>query len=87
MNIGLGFLASARPQDGPVPVVDFEHVLPRLSQAVSENSTEDHDDVRHQVYRVVEDDHPPGSIQLDLRRRPALGQDLATIQSRCYKHG
>ena len=67
LDVELGLLAGPGGDDRLALLVDLEHQLRRLRLRVAEQLLEDERDVRHEVDRVVPDDHDPRAC----RRRGA----------------
>src|ERR1035437_9472106 len=69
INIELGPITGARRHHGPTLHVDIHHQLGRLLLRVAEQLLKDERHERHQVDRIVPDDHHPRSV----RRRRLVG--------------
>src|SRR6266508_1706309 len=64
-DVVLSLLTRTARDDGLPLVVYLQHELPRPRFAVPEQFPEDEGDVRHEVDRVVPDDHDPRAVVLD----------------------
>jgi hypothetical protein len=91
--IELGLLAGAARDYGSSPVVDIEHEFGGLLPRVAEQFLEHPRDVRHEIDRVVPDDHQPRPIRLgliagfDLFGSPRRGRRLRGHASTLRKCG
>src|ERR1700685_3032394 len=65
-DMGLGRLPDADPDDRPPLLVDLEHVLAGPCLVEAQDLLVHHDNVRHQVHRVVQDDDAPRGLLLQL---------------------
>ena len=67
VDVMLGLLVAARPDEGAAAVVDLEHQRLGLGARITEHAHEYHRHVAHKIDRVIVDDDIPRGRELVLR--------------------
>ena len=76
LDIQLGLLAGAAPDDRASAFVDFHHVAFGFFAGKSKDSAEDHGDIAHEVHRVVVNHNIPDGIEIGF----VLGFDFGSVE-------